>query len=175
MLWPWNIFAWIEIYLIVVESALRLDEWLIMDPLCFSWQYTMWQWKHTTQEGYIIDRISCLMAYYLFNLCVFGCLCSLSLSLSLCFILLPMWAMAPLDVVEWCTMNSVGRQAWCTKGRFTHRPRAMTMKIQGPLKIIQKVVPWDVKNFVSQSMGPQGFLKVQVDHVKRPDHIFLPI
>jgi hypothetical protein len=52
------------------------------------------------------------------------------------------------------------------KGHFTHKPRAATIKIEGPLKIM-KFRTIRIRNPIYESDGPSSLDKVKVDHVEQ--------
>ena len=52
------------------------------------------------------------------------------------------------------------------KGHFTHRPRAATIKIKGPLKIM-KCRTMGNRNPSYEIDGPSSLDKVKVDHVEQ--------
>lgn len=120
----------------------------------------MWQWNHT--RG-LWNRWNLLCNSYSILVCLV--VCSLS-SIYMFHFVACVKVMAPLYVVKWCTFNSIGQHAWCT-----HRPRAMTMKNQGPFKNIQKAIFWDIEI----QFGNRWVLKLnwsESDNVEGPNHFF---
>ena len=61
-----------------------------------------------------------------------------------------------------------------SKDRFTHGPRAMTLKVQSPLKIMQRSYRGKKKSKLVLT-GPQAQCKLKVDHVEGLQHILWQI